>query len=79
MIKYWRSKNSLHLLIKNLICHLNFEIGIKFSNTDYIQSELSDRIYLKFKSLGYGFKKPTIFFASATIGAAIALAFKAPS
>ena len=72
-------KKFLTSLYQNLIYHLNFEIGIKFSNTDYIQSELSDRIYLKFKSLGYGFKKPTIFFASATIGAAIALAFKAPS
>ena len=58
---------------------LKLKLRDAFSNTQDIKSEIAVRIYLKFKSLGYGFKKPTIFFASETIGAAIALAFKAPS
>ena len=72
-------KNFLNLLTQNLKYHLNFKIGIQFLDTASIQSELPFQIYLKFQSLGYGIKKPTIFLASATIGAAISFAFKAPS
>ena len=68
----------MYLLDKPQIS-LKLKLSDAFSNTQDIKPELAVRIYLKFKSWGYGFKKPTIFFASEIIGAAIALAFKAPS
>ena len=72
-------KNFLNLVNQNLIYQLNFKIEIQFLDTASIQPELPVQIYLKFQSLGYGIKKPTIFLASATIGPAISFAFKAPS
>ena len=60
MIKYWGQKIP-YIFLSNLTYHLNFEIGIKFSNTDYIQSELADRIYLKFTSLVKDLKNQLFF------------------